>query len=140
MSRSLSAHERSLRERGGLLIATSLDMCALNFGGTGLDPRIDTALGVPGRGRLTATGHIVSVRVSLPAGEIGLTASGHAGDYLPLGESGRLARRDQQEGAEAVVSQPPAVSEVSVAVPPAAGGAVFIVTSVCCAGSCQVLF
>ena len=39
------------------------------------------------------------------------------------GEKGRLARRDQQEGAEAVVSQPPAVSEVSVAVTPAAGGA-----------------
>ena len=51
-----------------------------------------------------------------------------------------MARRDQQEGAEAVVSQPPAVSEVSVAVPPAAGGAVVIVTSVCYAGSCQVLF
>ena len=53
---------------GGLLTATSLDVCALNFGETGLDPRIDadlavTALGVPCRGRLTATGHIVSVRV-----------------------------------------------------------------------------
>ena len=39
------------------------------------------------------------------------------------GENGWLARRDQQEGAEAVVSQPPPVSEVSVAVTPAAGGA-----------------
>ena len=39
------------------------------------------------------------------------------------GEEGRLARRDQQEGAEAVVSQPSAVSEVSVAVTPAARGA-----------------
>ena len=53
---------------GGLLTATSLDVCALNFGETGLDPRIDTglavtALGVPGRGCLTSTGHIVSVRV-----------------------------------------------------------------------------
>ena len=53
---------------GGLLTATSLDVRALIFGETGLDPRIDTglavtALGVPGRGRLTATGHIVSVRV-----------------------------------------------------------------------------
>ena len=56
-----------------------------------------------------------------------MTASGHAGDYLPLlpEKSGRLARRETQEGAEAVVSQPPAVSEVSVAVSPAAGGAVF---------------
>ena len=48
------------------------------FRETGLDPRFDTslavtALGVPGRGRLTATGHIVSVRVSLSAGEIGVT-------------------------------------------------------------------
>ena len=43
---------------GGLLTATSLDVCALNFGGTGLDPRIDTglavtALGVPGRGQIS---------------------------------------------------------------------------------------
>ena len=87
---------------------------------------------------MTASGHTLS-RVAL------VTASGHAGDYLPLLPArleapGRLARREMQEGAEAVVSQPPAVSEVSVAVPPAAGGAVFIVTSVCCAGSCQVLF
>ena len=133
---------------GGLLTATSLDVCALNLGETGLDPRIDTglavtALGVPGHGRLTATDHIVSVRVPLPAGEIGVTASGHTlsrvalvtasghgGDYLPparsrADEKGRLARRDQQEGAEVVVSEPPAVSEVSVAVTPAAGGAVF---------------
>ena len=84
------------------MTATSLDVCALNFGETGLNPWFDTglavtALGVPGRGRLTATGHIVSVHVSLPAGEIGVTASshtlsrvalvtacGHAGDYLPL--------------------------------------------------------
>ena len=53
---------------GGLLTATALDMCALNGGGTGIDSLIDTglavaALGVPGRGRLTATGHIVSMRV-----------------------------------------------------------------------------
>ena len=58
---------------GGLLTATSLDVCALNFGGTGLDSRIVpslamTALGVPGRGRLTATGHIVGVHVPCPPG------------------------------------------------------------------------
>ena len=122
----------------GLLTATSLNVCALNDGETDLDPRFDaglavTALGVPGRGCLTATGHIVSVCVSrgrLPASSARSRA----------GENGQLARRDQQEGAEAVISQPPAVSEVSVAVTPAARGAVFIVTSVCCAGSCQVLF
>ena len=38
------------------------------------------------------------------------------------GEKGQLARRDQQEGVEAVVSQPPAVSEVSVGVTPTAAG------------------
>ena len=38
-------------------------------------------------------------------------------------EPGRLARRETQEGVEAVASQPPAVSEASVAVTPVAGGA-----------------
>ena len=101
---------------GGLLTATSLDVCALNLGETGLDPRIDTgvavtALGMPGRSRLTATGHIVSVRVPLPAGEIGVTASGHtlcrvalvtasghAGDYLPLLPARGQARKDGWPG------------------------------------------
>ena len=95
-----------------------------------------TTLGMTGRGQLTATGHVVSVRVPLPAGEI-------RSEWLPsrsrdrsrshgrhpasparsrAEETGRLARREQQEGAEAVVSQPPAVSEVPVVVTPAAGG------------------
>ena len=96
----------------GLLTATFLDVCALNDGETGLDPRFDTglavtAVGVPGRGRLTATGHIVSVCVSLPAGEIRVTASGHTlsrvalvtasghvGDYLPLLPARGQARMD----------------------------------------------
>ena len=60
-----------------LLTATALDVCALFLGETSLDPRIDTGLGVTGRGLLTATGHIVSVRVPLPAEEIGVTARGH---------------------------------------------------------------
>ena len=38
-------------------------------------------------------------------------------------EPGRLARRETQEGVEAVASQPPAVSEAAVAVTPVAGGA-----------------
>ena len=77
----------------GLLTATARGVEAL-----GLDPRIDTshavtALGVTSCGLLTAAGRVVSVRVSLPAGEIGVTASGHtlsriargqAGDYLAL--------------------------------------------------------
>ena len=93
---------------GGLLTATALDVCALNGGETSIDSRIDTglavaALGVPFRGRLTVTRHIVQRACSLPAGEISVTASGytlsqvalviasgHAGDYLPL-----LAARGQ---------------------------------------------
>ena len=84
----------------GRLTTTALGVEALGLDVTGLDPRIDTghavtALGVNGRGLLTATGHAVSVRVPLPAGEIGVTARGHplsriahvtacgqAGDYL----------------------------------------------------------
>ena len=66
----------------GLLTATGRGVEALVHGETGLDPRIDTglavtALGMTGRGLLTATGHFVSVRVPLPAGEIGVTARGH---------------------------------------------------------------
>ena len=38
-------------------------------------------------------------------------------------ESGRLARRETQEGVEAVASQPPVVSEAAVGVTPVAGGA-----------------
>ena len=66
-------------------------MEALGHGETGLAV---TALGVPGRGQLTATGRAVSERVPLPAGEIGVTARGHtlsrvalvghAGDNLAL--------------------------------------------------------
>ena len=81
----------------GLLTATTRGVGAL-----GLDPRIDTghtvtACGVTGGGLLTAAGRAISVRVSLPAGEIGVTASGRtlsriarvtargqAGDYLAL--------------------------------------------------------
>ena len=91
-----------------LRTTTALGVEALGFDVTGLDPRIDTghavtALGVNGRGLLTATSRAVSVRVPLPAGEIGVTARGHtlsriargqAGDYLaPLPACG-LRRQD----------------------------------------------
>ena len=77
-------------------------MEALGLDVTCLDPRIDTshavsALGVASCGLFIAPGRAVSVRVSLPAGEIGVTASGRtlsriarvtsrgqAGDYLAL--------------------------------------------------------
>ena len=96
---------------GGLLTATALDVCALILGETGLDPRIDTGLGVTGRGLLTATGHIVSVRIPLPAGEIGVPARGHtlsrvalvtarchAGDNLPLLRRERTAGQTRSAG------------------------------------------
>ena len=62
-------------------------------GALGFDPQIDTSHTVTGGGLLTAAGRAISVRVSLPAGEIGMTASGRtlsriargqAGDYLAL--------------------------------------------------------
>ena len=64
----------------GLLTATGRGVEALGLDVTGLDPRIDighavTALGVTSCGLLTAAGRAVSVRVSLPAREIGMTAS-----------------------------------------------------------------
>ena len=72
----------------GLLTATTRGVGAL-----GLDPRIDTGHIVTGGGLLTAPGRSISVRVSLAAGEIGVTASGRTlsriargqvGDYLAL--------------------------------------------------------
>ena len=115
------------RARGGrgLLTATARDVGALGLTVTVLDPWIDTghtvtACGVTGGGLLTAPGRVTSVHVfSLPAGEIGVTASGrtlsriarvtarcHEGDSE---EPGRLARRESQEGVGAVASQPPVI-------------------------------
>ena len=59
-------------------------------------------------------------------------ARGQAGDYLaPVRlravEPGRLARHENQEGVEALASQPPVVSEAAATVPPFAGRAVFAV-------------
>ena len=66
----------------GLLTTTARGVEALGLAVIGLDHRIDTshavtALGGTSCGLLTATGRAVSVRVSLPAGVIGVTASGH---------------------------------------------------------------
>ena len=120
----------------GLLTATARGVEALGLGVIGLDPRIDTshavtALGVTGCDLLTAASHAVSVRVSLPAGEIGVTASGRTLSRiarvtarLRAEETGRLAKRETQEGVGAVASQPPVVSEAAAAVTPVAGGAV----------------
>ena len=75
-----------------------------------------------------------------------MTASGHAGDYLPLLPARGQARKDgwPDEIGRRVLRRLSLslllFPEVSVAVTPAAGGAVFIGTSVCCAGSCQVSF
>ena len=59
----------------GLLTATALGAYALVLGETGL---AGTALGVTGGGLLTATGHVVSVRVPLLAREVAVTGRGHA--------------------------------------------------------------
>ena len=48
---------------------------ALVLGETGLDPRIDTGLAVTGRGLLTATDHVDSVRVPQLAGVLAVTRS-----------------------------------------------------------------
>ena len=82
----------------GLLTAASLSVGALGRVVLGLDPRIDighavTALGVSGRGLLTATASAVSVRVPMPVGGCGAVvrdrtlsriARGLACDYLLL--------------------------------------------------------
>ena len=115
----------------GLLTAAALSVEALGRVVPGLDPRIDighavTALGVSGRGLLTATASAVSVRVPMPVGGVRRGRSrSHAlpnrsrdrsrsGVRLPASparlravEAGRLARRGPQEGVEAFVSQPP---------------------------------
>ena len=77
----------------GLLTATARGVEALGLDMTGLDPRIDTGhavttLGVTSCGLLTAPGRAVSVRVSLPAGEIGVTASGRTLSRIARGQAG----------------------------------------------------
>ena len=112
--------------------------------GRGLLPA--TALGVEALGRvvtaLDVSGRVVSDRVPLPAGgerrdrsrSPALPSRSHdrsrSGGRLPdsparlrAEESGRLARRETQEGVEAVASQPPVVSEAAAGVTPVAGGA-----------------
>ena len=149
---------------GGLLTAPALDVCALNCGETSIDSRIDTglvvaALGVPGRGRLAATGHIVQHACSLPAGEIGVTASGytlsqvalviasgHADDYLPLlpargqksqdGWSDEKHRRVLRQFSLSLLLFLKCRWQFLLRLE----ALFFIVTSVCSAGFCQVLF
>ena len=118
LRRSLLVPARVVSGRG-LLTATAHGVEAI-----GLDPRVDT-------------GRAGSVRVPLPAGEGGVTAlPNHSRDRsrssgrlpasparLRAGEAGRLARRETQEGVEAVASQPPVVSEAAAVVTPVAGGA-----------------
>ena len=157
-----------IRERfasgGCLRTAPALDVCALDYGETGIDSRMDNglavaALVVPGRSRLTATSHIVQRACSLPAGEIGVTASGytlsqvalviascHTGDYLPL-----LAARDQEsQDGWPDVKHRRVLRRLSLSLLLflkrwwqfllQLEALFFIVTSICSAGSCQVLF
>ena len=60
----------------GLLTTTARGVEALGLDVTCLDPRIDTSHAVTSCGLLIAPGCAVSVRVSLAAGEIGVTACG----------------------------------------------------------------
>ena len=69
-SRTDSSHDRGRRD---LRIATTLGVCALVLGETGLDPLIDTALDVTGRGLLTATDRVDSVLVPQLVGELAVT-------------------------------------------------------------------
>ena len=99
--RSFLMPARAESGRGRLTATTA----ALGVEALGLDV---TALGVNGRGLLTATGRAVSVRIPLPAGEIGVTARsrplsriarvtarGQAGDYLaPLPARGSRSQDD----------------------------------------------
>ena len=103
---------------------------ALVLGETGLNPRIDTglaetAIAMAGRGLLTATDHVDSVRVPPLAVELAVTRSpASSTDRSRLREEGQRARREQQEGVETVkVSQAPAVSEAPAEATPAVGGA-----------------
>ena len=84
----------------GLLTATARGVGALGLDVTGLNPRIDTghtvtACGVAGGGLLTAPGRAINVRVFLPPGEISVTASGQAGDYLALLPACGRKRQDE---------------------------------------------
>ena len=56
-------------------IAPTLDACALVLGETGLDPRIDTGLAVIGRGLLTVTDRVDSMRVPPLTWELTVTRS-----------------------------------------------------------------
>ena len=71
LGRCPSAGGRAVSGRN-LRIAPTPGACALALGETGL---AGTALGVTGRGLLTATGHVDSVRVPSLAGELAVTRS-----------------------------------------------------------------
>ena len=80
----------------GLGLRTAPGRALFTLGETGHDPRIDTGLtetafDVPGRGLLTATGRVDSVRVPLLAGEVAVTVRGHE---IPL--AALVTARDQR--------------------------------------------
>ena len=118
---------------------------ALALGETGLDPRIETAFDMTGRGLLTATGRVDSVCVPLLAGEVvhaiplaALVTCGHV-PSLPPPLTTRDQRREDDEpdvsSRTVAISQAPAVSGTSAAVVPPVGGATMAALPFCCAGS-----
>ena len=146
----------------GFLTATALGVVALGRVVTGLDPRIGighavTALGVRGRGLLTATSPAVSVRVPLPVGGSGavvrdrtlsriarVSARGQACDYLLLLPA---CGPWQQDGWPDVgprrVWRRRSLSLLwpgaAAGVPPVSGGASIAALPSVFAGACQVL-
>ena len=116
-SRSRSAYRSRLSVGGGRLLSHCPPA-------SGRDFRIAPAFGVTGRGLLTATDPVDSVRVPLLAGELAVTRSPPSSDRSRSKERGRRARREWQEGVETVaVSQAPAVSEAFAVAAHPAGGA-----------------
>ena len=146
----------------GFLTATALGVVALGRVVTGLDPRIGighavTALGVRGRGLLTATAPAVSVRVPLPVGGSGavvrdrtlsriarVTARGLACDYLLLMPACGPWKQDgwPDVGPRRVWrrwSLSLLWPGAAAGVPPVSGGASIAALPSVFAGACQVL-
>ena len=87
----------------------------------------ETAFDVIGRGLLTATDHVDSIRDPLCRSRDrsrSLVRSPLSSDHSRSKEGGQRARLEMQEGVETVaVSQAPAISEAPAAVVPPVGGA-----------------
>ena len=116
----------------GLWTATACGVEALGRGVTGLDPRTDTGRSRRERSRSVDCYRLrrQRTRSSARRGESRSHDRSRSGGRLPgsparlrAEEPVRLARRETQEGVEAVASQPPVVSGAAAGITPVAGGA-----------------